>query len=197
MTAHEGFTNRVADDAFLFRTGALPAEGGDAYARHVDACGICAVEIGRVDRVFAGLGSLFEAEPGRALRGRLLERFASETAARSAMSRTVVARSDEIPWEESGIPGVRIKRLFVDQKRRRMAALLLMDRGVTFPPHAHGDDEEFILIEGDLRIDDETVMKAGDYQRANAGSQHGPQTTENGCLLFLLSSVEDVPEETS
>lgn len=197
MTAHEGYTNRVADDAFLFRTGALPAESADAYARHVDACGFCAGEVGRVDRVFAELGSLFEAEPGRALRGRLLERFASETAARIAVSRTVVARSDEIPWEESGIPGVRIKRLFVDPKRRRMAALLLMDRGVTFPPHAHADDEEFILLEGDLRIDETTVMRPGDYQRASAGSRHDPQTTENGCLLFLLSSTDDVSERGS
>lgn len=196
MTAHEGFTNRVADDAFIFRTGALAAGHVDAYVRHLEKCRICADELDRIDRVFSGLGAVFEAEPHHRLRRRVLDRFAIERAAAQVSLPAETVRSEAVDWEESGIPGVRIKRLFVDSKKRRMAALLVMDAGATFPPHRHKDVEEFILLDGDLSVDEETVMKVGDYLRAESGSRHGPQSTKNGCLLFLSASIDDVDEET-
>jgi len=34
-------------------------------------------------------------------------------------------------------------------------------------------------------------MHAGDYQRVEVGSEHPVQSTENGCLLFIVSSLHD------
>ena len=36
------------------------------------------------------------------------------------------------------------------------------------------------------------VMRAGDYEWLPAGSDHGPQTTAEGCLLLIHSSLSDV-----
>jgi len=44
---------------------------------------------------------------------------------------------------------------------------------------------EGVLNVGDLR------MKAGDHQRAAAGSAHVVQSTDSGCLLFIVSSLRD------
>ena len=46
------------------------------------------------------------------------------------------------------------------------------------------------MLEGDLHIG-EDVMHPGDYQFAPAGSRHGVQSTEHGCLLLITSSLND------
>jgi quercetin dioxygenase-like cupin family protein len=38
---------------------------------------------------------------------------------------------------------------------------------------------------------DGETLTAGDYHRAAAGSLHGAQTTESGCLLLIISSTHD------
>ena len=58
------------------------------------------------------------------------------------------------------------------------------------PPHRHYDIEECFVLDGDLRLDD-SVLHAGDYQRAEAGSVHGVQWTEGGCTLLIISSTQD------
>jgi hypothetical protein len=34
-------------------------------------------------------------------------------------------------------------------------------------------------------------MRAGDFQRAEAGSVHPVQSTDGGCLLLITSSLDD------
>jgi anti-sigma factor ChrR (cupin superfamily) len=65
-----------------------------------------------------------------------------------------------------------------------------MDRGTSYPPHRHADVEECYVLQGDLRVAGR-VLRAGDYQRADRDSVHGVQSTENGCLLLIVSSTDD------
>ena len=57
-------------------------------------------------------------------------------------------------------------------------------------PHHHGGAEECYVLEGDLRTGD-VWMHAGDYQHAAAGSVHPVQSTVQGCLLLIHSSLQD------
>ena len=93
-------------------------------------------------------------------------------------------------WEPTGTAGVEVRRLFVDRESDRMTALFRMAPGSTYTAHVHAGVEECFVLEGDLRVGAK-VMHRGDYQMAPAGSTHGPQSTENGCLLLISSSLSD------
>jgi hypothetical protein len=47
------------------------------------------------------------------------------------------------------------------------------------------------VLQGDLRVGPTLHMRAGDYQRVEKGHQHPVQSTDGGCLLFIVSSLHD------
>lgn len=102
----------------------------------------------------------------------------------------IIQRKQEGQWEETGVTGVEVKRLFVDQSRNYVTMLVRMHPGSSYPGHRHGGFEECYVLQGDLSVGD-TVLRAGDYQRAAGGSIHGEQSTQNGCVLFIVSSQYD------
>ncbi|MBI3758220.1 MAG: cupin domain-containing protein [Deltaproteobacteria bacterium] len=102
----------------------------------------------------------------------------------------IVTRADGGVWEETGVQGVRVKRLSVDKQKDQFTALVRMEAGSSYPRHIHNGAEECLVLEGELRVGPE-VLRAGDYQRAPAGSRHGVQSTDNGCLLLIVSSLSD------
>lgn len=101
-----------------------------------------------------------------------------------------IMRSHEGAWENTGVAGVFVRRLFVDRPRNQMTMLVRMDAGASYPRHVHDGPEECLVLEGDLQVGD-TVLHPGDYQRAAPGSKHGIQSTERGCLLMITSSLSD------
>ena len=101
-----------------------------------------------------------------------------------------IRRADEGTWEPTGVDGVTVRQIFVDRDRNQMTALVRMTPGSSYPRHVHDGAEECLVLEGDLHVGD-TVLRRGDYQRAPAGSKHGVQRTEQGCLLWINSSLSD------
>jgi anti-sigma factor ChrR (cupin superfamily) len=101
-----------------------------------------------------------------------------------------VVRGGEGGWEETAVPGVRVKPLSVDPVRRYVTMLVRMEPGSSYPPHRHGGVEECYVVEGDLHVG-EDVLHGGDYQVAADDSRHPAQWTEGGCLLLIVSSQED------
>ncbi|KAA0227269.1 hypothetical protein EDS67_16735 [candidate division KSB1 bacterium] len=99
-------------------------------------------------------------------------------------------RGSEGEWETTAVPGVEVKKLFVDQKRSYATMLVRMAAGTAYPGHRHAGFEECYVLQGDLHVGD-NVLHAGDYQRAEGGSIHGVQKTVHGCQLFIVSSLED------
>lgn len=100
-------------------------------------------------------------------------------------------RAQEGSWEETGVAGVRVRRLFVDRESNRMTAMFKMEPGTSYPEHVHDGPEECYVLEGDLHVGDEFVMHKGDYQRATPQSEHGRQWTKGGCLLLVTCSLSD------
>lgn len=99
--------------------------------------------------------------------------------------------ADAGSWEETGIDGIQVRRLFVDRKANRMTAMFRMAAGTAYVAHVHDGHEECFVLEGDLHVGEDIVMRAGDYQRASANSLHGRQWTEKGCVLLINSSLSD------
>jgi anti-sigma factor ChrR (cupin superfamily) len=98
--------------------------------------------------------------------------------------------AEEGAWEEVGISGIKVKRLFVDPERDSVTMLVRMPAGAAYPRHRHAGPEQCYVIEGDLRVD-KLAFFAGDYQYAEPNSFHGVQYTEKGCLLLIVSSLHD------
>lgn len=163
-------------------------------------------------RVITGMAySLAQVPPPSRLKDRVLAALAAEDAGEIANrtaapqpgvqvwkkwsapgSRTdlYLQRAQEGEWEATAVPGVEVKKLFVDQSRSYVTMLVRMVAGTSYPGHRHAGFEECYVLQGDLHVGD-TVLRAGDYQRAEGGSTHGIQSTAGGCLLFIVSSLAD------
>jgi quercetin dioxygenase-like cupin family protein len=98
---------------------------------------------------------------------------------------------DQGAWESIDVDGISIKRLFADPDKKTVTMLVRMAAGTSYPSHRHAGAEECFVLEGDLHVGDSIVMRAGDYQRAGSESIHVRQWTDQGCLLFIVSSTED------
>ncbi|MCG3126651.1 MAG: hypothetical protein CHACPFDD_01502 [Phycisphaerae bacterium] len=190
--------------AALYAAGAMTGEHMSEFENHVRAgCERCRSELRRLDLAMEELYRAIEpVPPPAAVREALLARVATKPGesgnpqvwrdwpSDTADGGMLIRRAAEAAWEPVGIEGIAIRRLFVDRQRDQMTMLVRMAPGTAYPRHVHHGPEECLVLEGDLRVGD-TVLRAGDYQRAAPDSQHGVQSTEGGCLLMIVSSLSD------
>ncbi|MBI4755989.1 MAG: cupin domain-containing protein [Betaproteobacteria bacterium] len=121
-----------------------------------------------------------EAAPPGGLLGRILQRARTQI---SGGTHTVYADSGQ--WQ-SLLPKVGIKVLR-EHEAGVLSYLLRLEPGAELPPHEHPQDEECMVLEGEVRIGD-LVVSAGAYHVAPRGVPHGRLTTATGALLFLRSA---------
>jgi anti-sigma factor ChrR (cupin superfamily) len=199
-----------AELAALYAVGALPAEEAAAFEAMLrDGCDDCQREMRGLESVVDALTRFpTKEEPPHHVREDLLRRAEADqrtaahasgqpaqvwrawSAAQQELNELFTMRSTEGEWSETGVPGVAVRRLFVDAAANRMTAMFRMAPGTAYPRHIHDEAEECYVLQGDLHVGD-IVLKAGDYQRAGAGSNHDVQWTEGGCLLFITCSMSD------
>ncbi len=205
--------------ASLYALKALTRGETDAYEQHVgEGCGLCQAELEATEATLGELSVLTRTDPPSGLRDRILDRIRSTDTIESEDTPQVwkkwesspavseaspppdattrpdrsSVRAEDTEWEATGYPGIEVRRLHVDRARQYVTMLVRMAPGASYRPHRHHDTEESFVLEGEVRVGDE-VFRAGDYQRAEAGSVHGIQSTETGCTLLILSSTQDKP----
>jgi predicted ChrR family anti-sigma factor len=208
--SHSHAIGDSAELAALYATGAMPPAEQATFEAHLNAgCRQCAAEVRALLEVAGELGSLAAGvEPRAVTREAVLARVRTTTetttkatplekhltaALQGSQANLLTRRADENAWEDTAVPGVRIRVLNVNEAANEFVALVRMAAGASYPSHNHGGPEQCLVLDGDLRVGDE-VLKPGDYQFAPEGSRHGVQTTETGCLLFITSSLNDVFE---
>ena len=206
---HEQFAGGASEWAALYAAGALPDEQRRTFEAHLmTGCPDCQRELQELGHVVVTLaGALQPATPAPDTRAALLKRIdapaepapaesplrrvvAESLAAAEPSQALVIRRAAEAAWQVGEMPGVSIRVLFADPDRNHFTALVRMAAGTSYPRHIHRGPEECLVLEGDLRVGD-TVLGPGDYQRAPEGSRHGVQSTEQGCLLLITSSLTD------
>jgi anti-sigma factor ChrR (cupin superfamily) len=104
-----------------------------------------------------------------------------------AIAGTHTVRAAESGWQPF-LPLIDVKVLHRDVERGRQTALYRMQPGAAFPPHAHADDEECLVLEGEVSVGD-LCLRAGDYHHAGRGSQHPRLESSMGALLLLSHSL--------
>ncbi len=98
--------------------------------------------------------------------------------------------ADDASFRPTPIPGVSFRLLHRDKDRDVITCLLRLAPGSRLPAHSHRGAEECIVLEGSVLVG-HTRMRAGDYQRAEADSEHVEQWTDTGALVYL-SGPEDL-----
>lgn len=201
--------------------GALDPEESSALRRHrTDGCDRCEAEIDRLRGGVVEIAeSLAPVMPPPALKDAILEAIRQSgeaTATTAEPEKSAQPTSEELQpwrdwdgnqpngaagffyrsgadgdWEPTGVDGIMVRPLYVDRDNDRMTALFRMAPGSSYVPHVHASYEECFVLEGELRVGNSLVMQAGDYQRAEPGSEHPVQSTESGCLLLVSSSLSD------
>jgi anti-sigma factor ChrR (cupin superfamily) len=121
--------------------------------------------------------------PRPGLKRRLLERINTPDGL------LALVRADAGQWRDL-FPGVQGKRLFVDPSSGQVTALLKMEPGAIYPRHRHAGTEHCYVLQGDV-IFDQYRLNTGDYEVAEADSEHSPVTTDRGCLLLILHHHAD------
>lgn len=66
--------------------------------------------------------------------------------------------------------------------------LLKLEPGAVLLPHVHGQDEECMVLEGQVNIGD-LVVRQGAYHLAPKGVAHEPIRSEFGAVLFLRGAI--------
>ena len=153
------------------------------FEAHLEACKVCREEAARLRPVVGELVlSAPSAEPPAGLRERVLARLRGRPAA--------VLPAGEREWVASDVLGVEISQLWLDNERRRHTTLVRMASGTSLPRHRHAGPEECFVVQGDVRVERDRVLVAGDYVRYDPGTEHA-LTTRHGCLLLITASLED------
>ena len=113
---------------------------------------------------------------------RILGRVAAEPPAR-----TYTVRANEGVWIPAG-PGVELKVLRMDREHNSQTVLFRMQPGSQIVPHRHNQEEECLVLEGEILVGDHRVG-AGDMHIALPGAKHPPILAPRGALLCIRSEI--------
>lgn len=185
IVKHDVAEDEIHEVASLYSLGLLDPELAAGFERHLEVgCAVCESEVrGFTEAAAQVLMASEYAEPPARIRDELLKRIS-----RPAVE-PMIFRADEGEWQESGIPGLTVKQLFVDPAGN-VTSLIRMTAGAVYPPHRHFGVEHCYVLEGELVFDDHTLY-AGDYEVAAEATDHSPVTTRQGCLLLITNNQRD------
>ncbi len=108
--------------------------------------------------------------------------------AKALLPGTVTVRAGSYDWQPLG-KGVDCALLWKNEKSNRRSVLIRMQPGARYESHTHADDEECLVIEGDL-VFGELTLKAGDFHFAPKGRVHPPAFSPSSCLLYVTGAAD-------
>ncbi len=101
--------------------------------------------------------------------------------------RTYTVRANEGTWISVG-PGVELKVLRMDREANSQTVLFRMQPGSQIVPHPHNQEEECLVMEGEILVGNHRVA-AGDMHIAMPGAKHPPIIAPRGALLCIRSEI--------
>ncbi len=71
-----------------------------------------------------------------------------------------------------------------------------MQPGTTTTPHEHTQDEEFLVLEGELQDNDGYVYKTGDLVWLKKGTQHSSHSEHGALLAVYIGAAEKTLQQS-
>jgi anti-sigma factor ChrR (cupin superfamily) len=189
--AHGAITEERREHLTLYVLALLSAEEAAAVTRHLDErCEACAEEVRNLAESAGALALTAPVVTAPAgLRNRVLDRIHGQRERPPVVPGQHIVRAGQGRWKQLA-PGVTACSLYLNRERGEITSLLRLEPGASYAPHRHTAPEQCYVLEGDV-FDGNNRFYAGDYECSEAGSIHRLQSTENGCLLLIVSSIHD------
>jgi anti-sigma factor ChrR (cupin superfamily) len=150
---------------------------------HADPRKVPAELVSAMREAVAAIGeSVTPVAPPPSLKDRLMSRVADY----EILKPIADVRPYDGAWASGGVPGVDIKVLFHDKPTGRTTMLVRMQPGARLPAHRHHDDEQCLVVRGDVRWRD-LVYEEGDFVVMGRDSDHPEIHSVNGNLLLLIA----------
>ena len=120
---------------------------------------------------------------------RVLRRIAVESTPRHLTLAAGAEGADGVVgvWQPFA-PGVTMKVLH--EAGDTLSYLLRLQPGASLPPHRHPQDEECLVLEGEMHIG-ELVIGAGGYHLGRRGVLHDQLSSPGGALIFLRGAAPE------
>ena len=120
--------------------------------------------------------------PPAGARDRLMERI--------ERSQVYSVLASEGAWQPGPVSGTHVKILSLDRRRDSATLLMRVEPGARYPAHHHTSGEDCYVISGELIIQGQR-LHAGDFHRAEAGSDHDVLASDLGAEVLLVVSASD------
>jgi quercetin dioxygenase-like cupin family protein len=185
IEGHSDVRLDVTDSAYvLSETPALAGNGGERHLSHeVDSFSTW------LRSCWMGVSNFLRTLVIRSMTSARVRYWKDKIAFQQPTKGLTFIRASEGTWR--GIaPGVMAKLLAFDPTSRRTTTLLRFAPGTIYAPHRHTAVEELYVLEGGCSIAGRE-MTVGDYHRAEAGTVHHDTSTDDGCLLLVISSPQN------
>ena len=166
-----------------YALGLMRGEERRALERRIAADPELSARVERWEMNFAMIGEVPEVAPPDDMLDRIVAAIGE-----SELPGTETTRADKAIWLDLS-PGVTYRILHDDLINRRRSMLIRMIAGATYESHHHDEDEECLVIEGDLRFGP-LLLKSGDFHLARKGMTHPPAATVSGCLLYVTAALQ-------
>ena len=88
------------------------------------------------------------------------------------------------------LEGVTLKVMHREAVGGTIHALVRLAPGAEIPRHRHAAVEDIFMMDGNLVLAD-TLIRAGEYCHADAGSIHAAAHSPGGCTFLLLGSEQN------
>jgi anti-sigma factor ChrR (cupin superfamily) len=121
---------------------------------------------------------------------RLMQRIEASQVYRSGMPHVYSVLAHEGDWRPGPVAGTRVKILSLDRARDSATLLMRVEPGARYPAHGHTSAEDCYVIAGEIVIQGQR-LHAGDFHRAEAGSDHAELSSEKGAEVLLVVGASD------
>lgn len=121
---------------------------------------------------------------------RLMQRIEASQVHRSGMPHVYSVLAHEGDWRPGPVAGTRLKILSLDRARDIAMLLMRVEPGARYPSHGHTSAEDCYVISGEIVIQGQR-LHAGDFHRAEAGSEHAELSSEKGAEVLLVVGASD------
>ena len=101
---------------------------------------------------------------------------------------TTTIRATDGEWQDF-LPLIQRKVLRTDERTGNQTAFYRLRPGARLPSHVHTQQEECLVLEGEVRIGDDFIVRAGDFHVAEPGFAHPESVSVGGALLFIRSQL--------
>jgi anti-sigma factor ChrR (cupin superfamily) len=98
--------------------------------------------------------------------------------------------SSEGEWNDSPLPGIRVRILAIDRPRNQVTLLIRGEPGARYPSHHHSTCEECYVLSGSVIIEGRE-LRAGDFHHAEGDTDHGEIYTIEGAEVLLVGAITD------